>query len=137
VAKPQKPTEDPMVASAFDAKKHEDLAHYIEQLTPDQATFFMFKLEAALKKRKLQLTGYIVAMIVWLLSMVVALAYFGVMDGFTGWVFLVPFALVGLVLYGFGRWSDKVGKSWEAIGPELTAQELAAKPVTGKPEPAE
>jgi hypothetical protein len=112
-----KATEDPLVAQAFDASKHEDLAHAIERLSPDEAAFFLAKLEAALKKRKLQLTGYIVAMITWLIGMVFALAYFGISDGFVGWIFLVPFALVGLILYLFGRWSEKVGAS-------------AAKPVT-------
>jgi hypothetical protein len=131
VAKPQKQSEDPMVAKAFDAKKHEELAEAIEKLSPDEAAFFLVKLEAALKKRKLQLTGYIVAMIVWLLSMICALAYFGVTDGFTGWVFLVPFALVGGVLFAFGKWSEKVGKAYEAARPETMSQ-APAKPVTGK-----
>jgi hypothetical protein len=40
-----------------------------------------------------------------------ALIYFGTHEGFVGWVFLLPFGLVGLVLWGFGRWSEKVARS--------------------------
>ncbi|MEO8700637.1 MAG: hypothetical protein ABI867_11365 [Kofleriaceae bacterium] len=113
-----KATEDPLVAQAFDASQHEALAEAIEQLNPEEAAYFLGKLEAALKKRKLQLTGYIVAMIAWLIGMVFALAYFGIADGFVGWVFLLPFALVGLILYLFGRWSEKVGAAATLVKPE-------------------
>lgn len=112
MAKP--PPDDPLVASAFDASKHADLARAVEQLSPEEAAFFLAKLEAALRKRKIQLTGYLVAMATWLVCMVLALAYYGTHDGFVGWVFLVPFAVVGAVLYGFGRWSAKVGAGYDA-----------------------
>jgi hypothetical protein len=101
--------EDELVSQAFNADKHEDLARAIEQLTPEEAAFFVDKLEAAIKKRKIQLTGYLVAMLVWLLGMVAALAYYGVSEGFVGWVFLVPFGFVGLTLWLFGTWAVKVG----------------------------
>lgn len=128
-----KPTEDPLVAQAFDASKHVDLARAIEQLSPDEATFFLAKLEAALRKRKLQLTGYLVAMIVWLVGMVFALAYYGISEGFVGWVFLVPFGIVGLILYLFGKWAEKVGASPSIPAPEATAQQVTAdKPVRSK-----
>ncbi len=102
-----------MVAQAFDASKHDELARAIEQLTPEEAAYFVEKLEAALKKRKLQLLGYLCAVIVWFLGMVFALAYYGIADGFTGWVFLMPFALVGVVLYAFGHWAEKIGRAAE------------------------
>jgi len=110
VSKPNE-TEDPLVAQAFDASKHEDLARAIEQLSPDEATFFLHKLEGALKKRKLQLTGYLVALLTWLIGTVIALAYYGVSDGFVAWVFLLPFAAVGAILYGFGKWANRVGSA--------------------------
>ncbi|HEU0029336.1 MAG TPA: hypothetical protein VFQ53_01800 [Kofleriaceae bacterium] len=118
-----KDTEDPLVAQAFDAAKHEDLARAIEQLSPEEATFFLTKLEAALKKRKIQLTGYLVALVVWLITTVFALAYYGVAEGFVGWVFLVPFGLVGLILYLFGKWAQRVGASTK-----LPAAKIEAKP---------
>jgi hypothetical protein len=105
-----KAQEDPLVAKAFDADKHTELAHAIDKLSPEEAQFFLLKLEGALKKRRLQLLGYLVSMLVWLVTTVGALVYFGSHEGFTGWVFLVPFFLVGVILFAFGRWADRVGK---------------------------
>ncbi|HEX2686189.1 MAG TPA: hypothetical protein VHN14_06205 [Kofleriaceae bacterium] len=103
--------EDPLVAQAFDAAKHKDLARAVEQLSPDEAAFFLHKLEMALRKRKIQITGYLVAMVAWLIAMTLALVYAGMHDGFIGWVFLLPFALVGAILYGFGRWAERIGRT--------------------------
>ena len=103
--------EDPLVAQAFDTKKHEDLARAIEQLSPEEAAFFLHKLERAIRKRKIQLTGYLVAMAAWLVGMTLALIYVGMNDGFTAWVFAVPFGAVGAILYGFGTWSERVAKA--------------------------
>jgi hypothetical protein len=129
-----KPAEDPLVVQAFDPKKHEDLARAIEKLSPDQAAFFLHKLEMAIRKRKIQITGYLVAMGVWLVGMMFALAYFGMHDGFVGWVFLAPFGLVGLVLYVFGRWADAVGRTpvpapgAKPAGEPATPAEPASRP---------
>jgi hypothetical protein len=103
--------EDPLVAKAFDADRHAELAKAIDNLSPEEAQFFLTKLEAALKKRRLQLFGYLVSMLVWLLATVGALVYYGSHEGFTGWVFLLPFALVGVILFAFGRWADRVGRT--------------------------
>jgi hypothetical protein len=108
-AKPS--AEDPLVSQAFDASKHEDLARAVENLSPDEAQFFLAKLESALRKRKVQLLGYLVAILAWVVMMIGALAYFGLADGFVGWVFLVPFAVVGAILYIFGRWANRIGKT--------------------------
>lgn len=105
-----KAQEDPLVEKAFDANRHAELAQAIENLSPQEAQFFLDKLEAALKKRRLQLIGYLVAMVVWMIGTVFALVYYGSHDGFSGWVFLVPFAFVGLILFGFGKWAERVGK---------------------------
>ena len=100
--------------SAFDKGSHVDLAKLLLELPPEQAAYYLAKLEAAYKKRRLQLSGYVVALVSWLVAMLMALAYFGSNDGFVGWVFLLPFGIVGLVLWGFGRWAELVGKS---VGP--------------------
>jgi hypothetical protein len=105
----EKPAEDPLVAKAFNADKHMELARAIEQLDPEEAQFFLEKLERAIKKRKIQITGYLAAMLVWVIGMMFALVYFGMADGFVGWVFLAPFGVVGVVLYLFGKWADHVG----------------------------
>jgi hypothetical protein len=97
-----------MVAKAFDSSKHDELARAVEQLSPDEAAFFLAKLEVALRKRKIQLTGYLVAMLVWVLGMVGALVYYGMATGFVGWVFIAPFGLVGGVLWLFGRMANRV-----------------------------
>ena len=93
----------------------DDLAKAVAQLSPEEALFFLAKLEAVINKRKLQLTGYLVAVVVWLICMFLALAYYGTHDGFVGWVFLAPFALVGVILWAFGKWSEKIGKRVEPI----------------------
>ena len=106
--------EDPLVAKAFDKDKHVELARAIEKLSPEEATYFLGKLEIAIKKRKVQITGYLVAMGVWVVGMVFALAFFGTHDGFVGWVFLAPFALVGVVLWGFGKIAERLGQLGDA-----------------------
>jgi len=104
-----KPVEDPLVAQAFAADKHEDLARAVEKLSPEEAAFFLTRLEAAIRKRKIQITGYLVAMLIWVAGMMFALAWYGTHDGFVGWAFVLPFGLVGVVLYAFGKWADRVG----------------------------
>jgi hypothetical protein len=106
--KAAKAPEDPLVAKAFDADKHVELAEAVAQLSPEEAAYFVAKLEGAIRKRKIQITGYLVAMLAWVVGMMFALAWYGTHDGFVGWVFLAPFGVVGVILYAFGRWSEKV-----------------------------
>ena len=106
------PAEDPLVAKAFDRKvRHEELTRAIEQLTPEQAQVFLHRLEAAFRKRKIQLTGYLVAMVAWLVGMIMALVYFGMNDVSSAWAFVVPFGIVGVILYTFGAWAERVGRA--------------------------
>jgi hypothetical protein len=103
--------EDPLVAKAFDRKSsQEDLVRAIAQLSPDEAAFFLHRLEVALRKRKIQLSGYVIAMVAWLVGMVMALVYYGMNDASTAWAFIVPFGIVGLILYGFGTWAERVSR---------------------------
>lgn len=115
--------EDPMVAQAFKAESHEDLARAVENLTSDEAAFFLLKLEAAIKKRKIQISGYLAAMLTWILGMMGALVWYGTHDGFVGWVFIAPFGVVGLVLFAFGKWAERVGT--------VTAPPKPVKPAAG------
>ncbi|HEY6180468.1 MAG TPA: hypothetical protein VIX73_38765 [Kofleriaceae bacterium] len=104
--------EDPLVAQLFDGKReHAEIARAIEQLTPEEAAYFLHKLEAAYRKRKIQLSGYLVAMVAWLVGMTMALVYFGMNDLSSAWAFLVPFGIVGVILYAFGAWADRVGRA--------------------------
>jgi hypothetical protein len=106
-----KDDEDPQIAAAFSADKPLDLAAAISHLDPDEAQFFLKKLEVAFRKRKIMLTGYLVAIVAWVVGMVCALAYLGMAKGFAAWVFVVPFGIVGVILYGFGAWANRVGNS--------------------------
>lgn len=94
---------------AFDPAKQDALAEAIKKLSPEEAAFFLWKLEISVRKRKIQLTGYLTAILIWLVGMLFALVYYGIAEGFVGWVFLVPFGLVGVTLWAFGRWADRVG----------------------------
>jgi hypothetical protein len=99
---------EPLVAPEPAPRTREEIARAIANLSDDEKAFVLYKLERALRKRKLQLTGYLVAMVVWLAGTLLVLAYIGTHDGFLGWLFLVPFGFVGAVLYGFGRWAERV-----------------------------
>jgi hypothetical protein len=92
-----------------------ELANAVAQLSPEEALFFLAKLEAVMNKRKLQLTGYLIAFVAWIVGMFLGLLYYGTHDGFVGWVFLAPFAFVGVILWAFGKWSERVGKRVEPI----------------------
>jgi hypothetical protein len=122
-----KPDEDPRVAAAFSADGKFDLESAIAQLDPVEAQFFLKKLEAAFRKRKIMLSGYLVAVVAWVVGMVCALAYFGVAHGFVAWVFMVPFAIVGAILYGFGAWANHVGRSADKPSPAPTSPASASK----------
>ena len=47
-------------------------------------------------------------MLVWAVGMVTAFAVYG-LGTLGGWVFLLPFFVVGVILYGFGAWAERVG----------------------------
>lgn len=108
MAKPE--PEDPMVAKAFGAGDQSELEAAIAKLSPEEAQYFYDRLTRAIRKRRIMMSGYIIAMVAWIVGMVCALAYFGMAHGFVGWVFLVPFAIVGIVLWTFGAWANRVGR---------------------------
>jgi hypothetical protein len=101
----------PNADDAFDEAKQQQIADAVKNLTPEQAALFVFHLEMKLRKRKTQLVGYLVAMALWLAGMLFALVVFGMSSGFVGWVFLIPFGLVGVTLWAFGKWAEKIGKT--------------------------
>lgn len=92
----------------MDGSNFEQVAKAVQDLSPQEAEFFLGKLELAIRKRKLQLTGYLVALVLWLVMMMLALAYYGTHDGFVGWVFLLPFGGAGMVITLFGRWANSI-----------------------------
>jgi hypothetical protein len=88
------------------------IAEAVQKLSPAEAEFFLYKLERAIVRRRIQLWGYLAALAVWAIAMFFALAYYGGGDpeAFRSWVFALPFAGVGVVLLVVGTIADKVGR---------------------------
>jgi uncharacterized membrane protein len=99
-----------LAAEALDPQKEDDVAKAVSQLTPEEAAHFVALLERAIKRRRIQLIGYLVALVVLMVGMFLALAYFGASEegSFVGWVFLLPFVAVGAIFFVFGRWANRV-----------------------------
>lgn len=123
--------EHPLVKEAWDAKSNVDLAAAVKKLTPEEAEYFVIQLEASMRKRKLQITGYFVSMILWLGAMMFALVYYGTHGGFVGWVFLLPFGLVGLNLYVFGMVADAIVRTASAKAAALAKERRANDATNG------
>ncbi len=110
----------------------------IHKLSPAEAEMFLHKLERAIVKRRLQLWGYMLSLIVWAVAMLCALVYYGSADPhtFRSWIFAFPFLGIGLVLYVFGWLADRAGKAAPKkpfrAAPETAARELAGDQA-GKP----
>lgn len=105
---PVQPAEKPP-ADAARTGVDPEVAASLKKLSPEQSAQVLAVLEKALKRRKIQLWGYLIAGIVLIIGMLAALYVYGATDEgtFVGWVFFVPVGLVGLVLYGFGAWSER------------------------------
>ncbi|MEZ4368722.1 MAG: hypothetical protein R2939_20965 [Kofleriaceae bacterium] len=101
------------------AVTEEALADAVARMSNDEAAYFLAKLETALRRRKLQLVGQLVACVGAVIGLVVALAVYGGRSPgqFVGWVFLLPVGLAGLSLLVFGRWADRVGAHEPAVPP--------------------
>lgn len=99
-----------LAQDALDPKNQDDVARAISQLTPEEAAHFVGVLEKAIKRRRIQLIGYLLSLVVLLVGMVLALAYYGASEegSFVGWVFFLPFLAVGALFYVFGRWANRV-----------------------------
>ncbi len=95
---------------ALDPKKEDAVAEAIQQLTPEEAAHFVGLLEKAIRRRRIQLIGYLVGLVVLLVGMFLSLLYVGASPAgsFVGWVFLLPILAVGLIFYGFGRWANSI-----------------------------
>ena len=85
----------------------------IQKLSPADAEMFLHKLERAIAKRRIQLWGYLMALLVWAVAMFFSLAFYGAADphSFRSWIFAMPFLGIGLVLYLFGALAERAGKA--------------------------
>ena len=89
---------------------HRAIAERIEELTPEQAEMFVRILDITMKRRRLMLIGYLGALFALVFGMGWALYMYGTHEPgtFIGWVFLVPIAAAGLILWTFGRWAKRL-----------------------------
>ncbi len=93
----------------------------IRNMPPEKAAELVQMLEASLRRRRIELYGYIGAAVALLLGMVVALYIYGASDhgNFMSWIFLVPMALAGLVMWLVGRWSSADRKASKRPRPSV------------------
>lgn len=81
----------------------------VSNLPPDKAAELVALLEASMRRRKVELFGYIGAALVLLVGMVLALYAYGRADAnqFRGWLLLLPLAGAGVIMIGVARWAKK------------------------------
>lgn len=79
------------------------------KLSQEQIDRLIAKIEQVERKRKIMLAGYLLAAFLLIAGQVTALFVFATASSgvFVGWVFIVPFLVVGLVLWAFGRWAGR------------------------------
>jgi hypothetical protein len=96
--------------AAGDPERQARLAAAIEKLTPEEAQKVLDILEREMKKRSIQLYGYIASGIVLIIGMLGVLVYWGSVPEGTSvaWTIPVPFLFVAIILVIFGRWSNRV-----------------------------
>jgi hypothetical protein len=81
-----------------------------QQPTEEQIAALMRHIERIEKKRKIMLAGYLAALVLLVGGQIGAFViYANTPPGrFVGWVFLLPFALVGSALWIFGKWASSI-----------------------------
>ena len=104
------PSGEKLAQEALDAPGDDELARRIAELSPEEAALFAKLIGLALRKRRWLLGGYLVALAAVLVGMVTALYLQGTYgkERFIGWVFVIPPALAGLVLWAVGRHVKKM-----------------------------
>jgi len=110
MARADKPVETPsgadLARQALDSPgDHDAIEKQIAELSPEEARLFAEMIGMALRKRRLLLIGYVVALTAVLAGMVIGLWIYGAygQGRFVGWVFMLPPLLGGLVLWLVGR----------------------------------
>jgi peptidoglycan/LPS O-acetylase OafA/YrhL len=94
----------------------EQIEQAIQNMPPEKAAELVAMLEVSLRRRKIELVGYLGAALVLLLGMIGALYYYGTSDhgDFVGWVFLLPLGAAGAIMMLVGRWADRGRKDRKA-----------------------
>jgi len=91
---------------------HRSVEERVADLSPEEAAIFNTVLEITMKRRRLMLIGYLLALVAVLVGMMWALYMYGARERgtFVGWVFMVPPALAAMIIILFGRLAGSVGK---------------------------
>lgn len=76
------------------------------KLTPEQIAMLSDAIARAQRRRRIMLVGYLLALLVLVFGMLTCLVIMGRAEKgtFVGWIFFIPFSLVGLIFWAFGRW---------------------------------
>jgi len=96
-----------LAAAQFNDPELEDK---LKDLSPEQIKVFILALDAAMRKRRIQLVGTLTA----LLCVVIGLSFAIIVwmnhepGTFIGWVFFVPFFLAGGTLWVFGKIANRI-----------------------------
>ena len=79
------------------------------KLSQEQIDRLIAQIERVERKRKIMLAGYLIAAFLLIAGQVTAFFVFASAPSgvFVGWVFFVPFLVVGLVLWSFGHWAAR------------------------------
>lgn len=87
----------------------EQIEQAIQNMPPEKAAELVAMLEESLRRRKIELFGYLGAALMLLVGMIGALYYYGSRQTgeFVGWIFLLPLALAGGIMWAVGRWARR------------------------------
>ncbi len=97
-----------MADPAFQA----DIERAVRELPPERAAELVAMLEASIKRRKIELYGYLAAAVIVVVGMLGTLWIMGKYGGssFVAWVLLIPLALAGAVMTWVGKRAKAAGK---------------------------
>lgn len=108
-AKSPKPSPSPLPLDKLDPRDPAALAAVLTQLSPEQANAFLERLERIALRRKVQTWGYLMALLVFALGVLIALFYWALAQTWESVMLLVvPVILAALVLIGFGKWAKQL-----------------------------
>lgn len=128
-----KPTE--LAEKLADPEFRGRIEEAIANLPPDKAAELVDMLEESMRRRKIELAGYIAAALVLLVGMVIAMYAFGRASHrqFAGWYLLLPLAASGVMMIAVSRWANKREKEARARRAEARAIRAAEAAEQARP----
>jgi hypothetical protein len=93
----------PVAQAALDA-----LPAGAEELPEDVKLAFATVVLRLEKRRKITLAGYLLSLLTMIIGLVGGLIFIAMGPGqFRGWILFVPFAVIGVIFWFFGRWAKR------------------------------